>query len=217
MTGIQNAPSIPESFLEHRQNYANPWIDRWVIPNPFIDPLFSLLRNFGVALTDISFNKDATNIDETYLNIAVRNFDAAIRVGLDSVTYLARNPDWSMAPDLVKIFDATSAKVQGFVQQSPISQTLTLSIHVLPGKVNLEQQTRNLVQSDRIGSAHFYGISAYREDGYVVIDKSNRHDGAAFIRLQRKFPGNMKFAEIAPIIYDEEIRSLELIGISGID
>ncbi len=217
MTTIFNSSSIPESSLEHRQNYATPWIDRWAIPNPFIHVLYPTLHHFGVALSDIGFNKDATNIDEAYLNITVRRLNAAIRVGLESVTYLALNADWNTAPDLVEIYDTVSAKIQDFLQQSPESQIFTLALHVFPGEVNFKEKTAQLVHVDLIGDAGFYGISAYREDGYTMIDKSLRHEGAAFIRLQRRFSGNVKFAEMAPIIYQEEMKALGFIGISGID
>lgn len=217
MTTIPIAPFIPESFIEHRQDYATPWIDQWAFQNPFIHLLYPTLRHFGVALSDIGFNKEAANIDEVYLNISIRRLNATIRVGVGSVTFLAYNPDWNVAPDLVEIFDMVSAKIQGFVQQSPESQMFTLALHVMPGTFSLKEKTAQLVRPDVLGDADFYGISAYREDGYTLIDKSVRHEGAAFIRLQKKFPGNMKFAEIAPIIYQDEMNALQLIGISGID
>jgi hypothetical protein len=34
--------------------------------------------------------------------------------------------------------------------------------------------------------------------------------------VQRRFAGDLSFAEIAPILYEEEVKTLGLIGISGI-
>jgi hypothetical protein len=197
-----NAPvsesTIPESFLEQRQVFPSAWVDRWTIPNPFIGRLFSLLRSSGVELTDFSFNKDASNVGDTYLNIAMRKLNSAIRVGLESVTYIVANPDWRIAPQLVEPFDSVSANIQEFTSETPNSQQMTLAFHVAPGTVDLREKTSQLVKRELLGEAVFYGISLHHEHSSVVIDKSLRYEGAAFIRLQRSFHGALTFAEIAP-------------------
>jgi len=216
MTAPASEPTIPESFLEHRQVYPSAWADRWTNNNPFIGLLFPLLRNSGVELTDFSFNKDATNVGETYLHIAIRKLNSAIRVGLDSVTYLAGNPDWSMAPQLVELFDSVSSSIQKFINETPSSQQLTLAFHVTSGAVDLHEKTSQLVNHGVLGEASFYGISLYHEHGSMVIDKSLRYEGAAFIRLTRSFEGILTFAEIAPQIYEDEVKTLSLLGITGV-
>jgi hypothetical protein len=216
MTSSVPEPTIPESFLECRQSYASVWVDRWTATNPFIRLLFPLLRNSGVELTDFRLNKDTTNLGDTYLQIAVRKLNAAIRIGLDSVTYLAGNPDWSMAPHLVDLFDRVSAGIQKFVGEIPTSQQMTFAFHVTSGEVNLHEKTAQLVNQAALGEATFYGLSLYHEHGSTVIDKSLRYESAAFIRLQRRFGGTLTFAEIAPQIYEDEVKTLELLGIRGI-
>lgn len=57
MTSIAAKPTIPESYIEHRQNFADAWVDIWTNNNPFISLLFPLLRASGVELSDIGFNK----------------------------------------------------------------------------------------------------------------------------------------------------------------
>jgi hypothetical protein len=59
----------------------------------FSSLLYPTLRPAGVELADFSFNKDAANIGETYLNVAVKKLNSAIRIGLDQITYIAVNPD----------------------------------------------------------------------------------------------------------------------------
>jgi hypothetical protein len=208
--------TIPESYLEHRQSFLTPWVDRWVIANPFIGLLFPFLRDAGVELTDIGFNKEAANVGETYLNLAIRKLNAVVRIGLDHVTYIAANPDWSMAPQLVELFDAIASAVRKFVEQDPASQQLTLAFHVTAGEVDLHDKTARLVNSEVLGDAEFFGISLHQKNGSIVIDKSLRYDRAAFIRLQLTFPGSLTFAEIAPQIYDQEVKALSLIGITGV-
>jgi hypothetical protein len=216
MTEQAAKSTIPEAFLEHRQTFAVPWVDRWTIANPFIGLLFPTLRNWGVELTDFSFNKEASNVGETYLKVAVRKLDVIIRIGLQNVTYIAGNPDWSKAPQLVELFDSVASSVGKFVEQAPTEQYFTLAFHVTAGDIDLKKASAQLVNRELLGDSEFFGISSHQKDGSIVIDKSLRYENAAFIRLQRTFPGAMTFAEIAPQIYEDEVKSLSLIGITGI-
>lgn len=210
-------PNIPESFLEHRQVFDKAWVERWTVPNPFIGAIFPLLQGSGVELADITFNKDAANVGDNYVNFAVTKLNAAIRVGLDHLTFLVGNPDWSMAPQLVELFDAVSERFKGFIGSSPATQKLTLAFHVTAGDMSLREKTSHLVNGGRLGEADFFGISLYRENYSVVIDKSMRHDKAAYIRIQRTFDGQLTFAEIAPQLYEDEANVLALLDITGID
>ena len=65
MTEQASKSTIPESFLEHRQTFAAPWAIAGRFQSIYRS-LVSALRNWGVALTDFSFNKEATNVGETY-------------------------------------------------------------------------------------------------------------------------------------------------------
>jgi hypothetical protein len=215
---VDHKPHIPESFLEHRQVFAVPWVERWVIPNPFISALMPLFRDVGVELNDYSFNSNAINsnamnLGDLYLNIAIRRFNAGVRIGLDAVTFIAANPHWSMAPQLIPLFDEVSEKVRDLVGVAPKSQEATLAFHVTPGTSDFKKRTASLVSENLVGECLFYGISLHRNDSVLIIDKSLKHEGAAFIRLQRGFPGGTPFAEVLPRMYEDEIRALRLLGI----
>ncbi|HTR37683.1 MAG TPA: hypothetical protein VMH80_17370 [Bryobacteraceae bacterium] len=209
-------PHIPESFFEHRQVFAEPWVERWGIPNPFISALFPLLRDAGAELTDYSFNNSAANVGETYLNIAVRKFNAGVRIGLDTVTFLAGNPYWEMAPHLIALFDRVSSTVHDLVGHPSKYQEATLAFHVTPGPADFKSMTARFVNVDLLGECLFYGASLHRDDSVLIIDKSLRHEGAAFVRLQRTFPGNVLFAEIASRLYQDEVAALRLLGIAEV-
>jgi hypothetical protein len=220
MITMNTEPNIPESFLELRQSFSTAWIEKWTIANPFIGLLHPMLRKSGAELSDFGFNKEAANVGETYLNVALKKLNSAVRVGLDQITFVTLNPDWDMAPQLVEVFDGVSSAIQKFVTQVPDSQSLTLSFHVTAGDLDFRKKTSQLVNRELLGDAgdaDFYGVSIYHGDyGSTVIDKSLRYERAAFIRMQRRFAGDLSFAEIAPILYEEEVKTLGLIGISGI-
>jgi hypothetical protein len=209
-------PNIPESLFEHRQVFANPWLDQWVIPNPFISVLLETLRPEGVGLADFSFNKEPANFAETYLNVSIRKLNAGIRIGLDAITYIAVNPDWEMAPQLLEVFERVAARIRGVVRGHVESQEATLAFHVTPGTSDFRKNTASLLNPDIVGNALFSGISLHRSDGVLVIDKSLRYDGAAFVRLQCRFPAETPFSEVASHLYQDEIAALRMLGVTGV-
>ena len=196
--------------------FADSWVDKWVIPNPFVSGLFAALRMANVELTDFSFNKDAANIGEIYLNISIRALNAAVRIGLDTVTFIVSNPDWSMAPQLSSVFEAVSERVRELLQLKPRSQETTLAFHVTPGTADFRASTALLVNQSLVGDSLFCGISLHRNDGNLIIDKSLRYEGAAFVRLQRKFPGDATFSDVSSRLYEDEVSALRLLGVTGV-
>ena len=206
-------PHIPESFLEHRQVFANPWIEQWVLPNPFISALHNALRGYDVLLTDFSFTKEAANLGETSLNVAIRTLDAAVKIGLDSIVFSAANPDWGDASNLTAVFERCAEAVREIVRASPSWQEATLLLHLVDESADLRAATANLVNTALIGDASFYGISIHRTSGPLLIEKSLRYDNAVFLRIQHKFSGAESLAAIAAKIYEDEVFSLGLLGL----
>jgi hypothetical protein len=148
-------PTIPESFLEHRQVFAESWVEKWVVPNPFVPVLFATLRMVNVELADFSFNKDAANIGEIYLNISIRKLNAAVRIGLDTVTFIVSNPDWSLAPQLSSVFEAVSERIREILQLKPKSQETTLAFRVTPGTTDFKATTALLLNKNLAGDSLF--------------------------------------------------------------
>ena len=209
-------PKVPESYLEHKLVFDEPWIEKWVVPNPFVAALAGVVREWGVGLTDFTFNRDAASLGDTHLSISIRQLDAEVRIGLDSVTFVAANPYWQKADELSLRFDQISSHITRVAGCSPSSQETTLAFHVTPGSLDFASATGALVNKDAVGASEFYGISLHRKDRSVVIDKSLRYDHAAFIRLRRTFAGSVTFAEVAAALFEDEIGALRLLGIQEI-
>jgi len=201
-------PHIPESFFEHRQSYSIPWLDQWILPNPFVTALLPVLRPAGVELSDFSFNNNVNSLAEIYLHIAIRKLRAGVRVGLDGVTFIGENPNWSMLAQLVSVFERVSDAIIGVVGRPPEHQESTLAFHVVLPNVNLADVTGALFDRNKVGNHSFYGVSLHESDGVLIVDKSLRHENAAFVRLQRRFEGGVIFTQIAERLYHEEIRAL---------
>lgn len=207
---------VVESALELQQFFAKGWLDRWILPNPFVTALFPLLQKVGVELADFAGNKDANNLGETWLNISVRNLNASIRIGLGQVTFSVANPAWEQVPKLLPIIDEVARSIRDIAGDLPSWQQLTLAFHVTPGEVDFRTATSALVNPSAVGEWLFYGVGLYGADNSLVIDKSLRHEGAAFVRLQRKYAGNAALADIAARLFEDEVGALRLLGISAI-
>ena len=138
-------PRMPESFLEHRHFFTDPWVERWTVPNPFILGLAPALRTMGVDLGDFSFSKGAANVGESCLNVSIPPLNAAVRIGLATVTFVVRNPCWEMAPRLVFALDLASGGIRDVVGCPPNSQEATLAFHVTPGTSDFAKATASLV------------------------------------------------------------------------
>lgn len=206
-------PHIPESFLEHRQSFDRPWVNQWVLPNPFISALHSALREYGAGLSDFSFARDATSIGDTALNVSIRNLNAAVKVGLDSVVFTAANPDWGDASHLLGVFERVAQIIHQIVGAEPSSQDTTLALHLVADSADLTAASANLVNTSLLGEATFYGVSINRLSGALLIEKSLKYDNAVFLRIHHKFSGGEPFATVAVTMYKEEVFSLGLLGL----
>jgi hypothetical protein len=209
-------PDIPESGMEHVVEFTPHWVDRWSIPNPFVSLFFEGLRPWNVTLADFAFRQDAKNVSETALIVTVRRLRSTIVIGLDKLTFHTANPDWEMAPELVKLFDAALDLFQTYIKSSIKSQECTIVFHVTPGSSSLLGRTASLVNAEMVGSAESYGLSKHSPEASLLLDRSLKYDGGVFFRLTRKFDSSAKFAEVALAMYADEVAALALIEIKDL-
>jgi len=207
------SPGIPESYFEYRADFSEPIFEVWTVPNPLVYSLFSTLKRWNVGLGDVAWNKDPSSYKDVQLTFNVPKMNAIVRVGLDAATFIAVNPDWSKAPALVELFEAAMSGIQQTARVEVASQEIALGMHVTPGERKFGDAMAKLVNTELLGSAQTYGISAYREDSSLVIDKSVKYEGGIFVRLHRKFPATTAFTEVAMALYKDEVKALELLGV----
>jgi hypothetical protein len=174
------------------------------------------LRKLGANLGDFSFHNDNPTLADACLNVEIRRLRVAVRIGLDTMTFIAMHPAWEIAPELTAAFELVSSDLADVVGASPTSQQSTLSFHLTPGTSDFQNITAALVNKEVLGEAAFFGISLYRTDSTLLIDKSLRHAGAVFIRLQRIFAGDAAWPNILLRLYEDEMQALRLLGISEI-
>lgn len=208
-----NNSRIPESLFEHRQSFSHAWVNEWVLPNPFISPINDALSAYGVTLSDFSFARETSNVGETALNVLIRNLNASVKVGLDSVIFSCLNPDWSEASRLSTVFEKVAQIVHSVVHSVPSRQDAILALHLIDESKDLKDASAKLVNTSLLGEATFYGVSIHRNTGPLLIEKSLKYENAIFLRIQHQFAGNESFASIAATMYKEEVFSLGLLGL----
>jgi hypothetical protein len=208
--------TIPESYLEHRAEFSSPIFDTWSIPNPLVSSLYETLRRWDVGLGDISWNKDASTYKDFLITINVLKLRASIRFSMDAATFVALNPDWSQAEGLIELFEAAMVDIMQTTRKELSYQETALAMHVTPGQKPYLEIMSDLVNSKVLGQAQMYGISAYRGDSSLIIDKSVRYPASVFIRLQRRHGASVSFAEIAKVLYEDEVKALELLGLRNL-
>lgn len=204
---------IPESFFQYRAELKNPLLEAWTVPNKIITALMPLLKKWDVGLGDVSWAQ-ANNLRDLQVTFGVPKLRSGIKVGLDSLTFDAANPDWLDAPKLLEFFQAVTDTLRDATSYEVVKQEAALAMHVKSGKRSSKDTMQDLVCSDRLGPADSYGVSMYRSDSSCVIDKSLRYEGAFFIRLQRTFEASVTFPELALGLYNDEIAALSLLGLT---
>jgi hypothetical protein len=214
MCGADRAPAkYSEALFHHRHFFDAPWADKWISPNPFLVALAKPLRADGVELTGFSFNKEASNVGETYLNVSIRKLNAEVRVAIDNVTFIASNPNWEMAPQLARLFEGVANLIQEVVARAPASQDAVLALHVMPGLADFRLNSAALINPNLSNEAQICGVTVHRRESTLVIDKSLRYPTAAFVRLQRRFAGDAEFSAVAKQMYEDEVSALRLLGL----
>jgi hypothetical protein len=132
---------------------------------------------------------------------------------MDRVIFIAANPVWERASEIVGVFEKVSERMQETVKLAPSEQQSILGFHVTSGDVDFRTTTSFLVNTDLLGKALFHGISLHRTDSALIIEKSIKYESAAFVRLQRTFAGSSPFSDIVRKLYEDELAALRLIGI----
>jgi len=208
------APDIHEAFLEYTAVLGSPLFEAWTPPNKAVTVLVPVLKQWGVTLGDVTWNRETNSAKDLQVTFNVRKLGAVVKIGLDSLVFNAFNPDWAQAPQLLELFQTCTSALEAAVGLQIASQEAVLAFHVTPGARPFKEIMRELVRSDKLGVGNMYGIGVYESDSSFIIDRSLRFDGGAFVRLQRAFSGSVTFDMLARMIYDDEIRVLKLLELS---
>ena len=206
-------PDIAESYFEYKASLSFPMFKAWTPPNALIEGLFPALKKWKVGLSDISWNRNSGSLQDLQLTFNVTDLRAIIKIGLDSLSCVAVNPDWSEAASLVELF-SNALEVVCKVGKTDVSvHENSLAMHVRGGDKTLDAITAGFVNEKALGPAQMYGVSIYQQDFSLVLDKSARYENAVFVRIYRKLAVGIDFVQVAKTLYEDEVKALALLGL----
>ncbi|HEY0263630.1 MAG TPA: hypothetical protein VGC07_03820 [Granulicella sp.] len=216
MTNHTEKIDVTASFVEYNGYLSRPPLEKWIIPNPFLLAIYPVAARYGSTPKDFSFNGDAKSVGETYLHVGVKSLQIALRIHTERVEIHLANPDWSEVETKIPFCADIRSTVLSVAESELREQEITLGMHLKVDLAKFKTRMRELVSSNLIGEADFYGFNTHSSNKSFVIEKSQRTDSDVFIRITRKHTGNVGFGEMAEILFNDEQSYLQLLDL-GVD
>jgi hypothetical protein len=208
---------IQQSFFEYRANFKEPITIFWSGGRQaeIIDAMYKTLSPWRVELGNIAWQQSAKNLGEIQLSFGVPSQFASIQVGVAGVTLTALNPDWSRAPELVNLFQASLGALRASTGHEFHSQQTTLGFHLKPPPARpFRSVVTQFVNAESLGrDAAMFGVSVYYGDHTFVVDASGAIKDGLFVKLVRNFAAEKQFDEMTKALYSDEIAVLQLLGL----
>ena len=208
---------IQQAFFEYRANFKEPISIFWSggRQGEIINAMHKALVPWRMGLENVTWNQAPKTAGEIQLTFGIPSLLAGIQVGIGGVTMTAVNPDWSRAPELVRLFDAGLEALRISTGQHMQPQITTLGFHVKPGEKPFKEVVAHFVNAKALGGedATMFGVSVYWSDYFFVIDNSAVVPGGVFIKLVRNFPPEKRLADIAATLYKDEETVLRRLGL----
>lgn len=209
---------IEQSFFEYRANFREPITIFWTGGRQaeIISAMQKALAPWRVDLENIAWQQSPKNLREIQITFAVPSQFCSVQVGLAGVIMTAFNPDWSRAPELLKLFAAAVGALNGSTGQPFQFQQTTLGFHVKPHAARpFREILTRFVDANALGSndAAMFGLSTYYNDHSFVIDASASIPGGVFVKLTRNFTVETTFDTMAKTLYSDEEAVLKRLGL----
>lgn len=209
---------IQEAFFEYRANFKELITIFWSAGRQaeIVNAMQKALAPWRVDLENISWQQGAKNLREIQISFTVPSQFASIQVGIAGVTMTAFNPDWSRAPELLKLFGACVGALNGSTGQQFQFQQATLGFHIRPPAARpFREIMTQFVDAKALGSedAAMFGLSTYYNDHSFVIDASGTVPGGAFVKIVRQFAVETNFETMAKMLYADEETVLKRLGL----
>ncbi|MFZ1141422.1 MAG: hypothetical protein WAN76_19740 [Candidatus Sulfotelmatobacter sp.] len=208
---------IQQAFFEYRANFKKPITIFWSGGRQaeIIDAMYKALAPWRVELGNIAWQQSAKNLSEIQLSFAVPSQFASVQVGVAGVTLTALNPDWSRAPELITLFQASLGALRASTGQEFESQQTTLGFHLKPPAARpFRDVVTQFVNAESLGrDAAMFGVSVYYSDHTFVVDASGAIQGGLFVKLVRNFTAEKQFEDMAKALYADEEAVLQRLGL----
>jgi len=208
---------IQQAFFEYRANFKEPITIFWSGGRQaeIINAMYKALSPWRMDLDNVAWQQSAKNLREVQLSFAVPSQLASVQVGIAGVTMTAFNPDWSRAPELLRLFQAGLGALKESIGEEFQSQQATLGFHLRPPAARpFREVVAQFVNAEALGSdAAMFGVSVYYSDHTFILDSSAAIQGGLFVKLVRNFTPEKPFEEMAKALYADEEAALRRLGL----
>jgi hypothetical protein len=206
---------IPVGFFEYRSTFKEPIFSTWYEgKQTVVKEMYKVLLPWGVDLEKISWNAAPKNMKEVQFTFAVPKPAVVVTVGIEGVTIIANNADWSQAPVLSVLFQAVVDGVKKMGNTELESHQTALGFHLKPGPQPFRDVLSQFVDAKALGQpdSSGIGIGLYSADHSLIIDNSLVVPGGVFVKITRIFQAATHFEEMASILWKEEEGLLHRLG-----
>lgn len=211
---MSHKAEIPESYFESRFEFAKPILENWNSPVSIVGKLLPSISPLGVGLGNVTWEKDPKTFQDISISFNFAKVNAALRIGLDSAICSAINPDWGDAPALLNVFGIGISALKENLKLSIVNVDSSLAFHVQCEEIEVLAKVANFVKPDILGAADCYGVSVYTDNFNFVIDRSLRYPKALFVRIFRKFKGDVLLEELAAKLLQDETDILDKLDLT---
>jgi hypothetical protein len=214
----KNKIQIPFAQIEYTGTFKEPLIKPFAPPTGMIENLLRALKPHGFSIDGVEARSREKAIDcavELRRPLPVTSF----KVNPAKVVVTADNPDWSNREKLIETVKTGLFAVLGLEHTELESQLFVLAMHVQLQDKPRKEITAPLLSTTAYellsGDSEFQGIVLTRTGVSVVIDASNVHANALFVRLVRQHKPTATLEEIADQLYADETHIFEVLGLDG--
>jgi hypothetical protein len=214
----KNKIQIPYAQIEYTGTFKVPIVKAFAPPTGIIENLLRALKPHGFSIDGVEARSREKATDcavELRRALPVTSF----KVTPAKIVVTADNPDWSNREKLIETVKTGLHAVLGLEHSELESQLFVLAMHVQLQDKPRKEITAPLLSTTAYellsGDSEFQGIVLTRIGVSVVIDASNVHANALFVRLVREHKPTTTIDQIADQLYADETHIFEVLGLDG--
>lgn len=207
---------VQAPFFLYRLLFKTPLFDLEKLDDVAAKAAFTAFRQWNISLENITFKDDAKNLAEEATDFALFGGRVNFSIAPGGCALAVRNPNWSEADLIAKVAAAGTDAVLKAIREEADKQFGSILMHLTPSSGTIGDLTAKFINFDAkalVGPPQCYGFSVHRDDMLWVVDRSALFQNSLFVRIDRWFPAEESFEQMAMQLRGDEDKLLELLGL----
>jgi hypothetical protein len=181
-----------------------------------IDAVYRALKPWNVAAQDVKYKGGITTPFDPLISVELAKAQYTLNLGLGGFGFKATAVDWSQAPVIIEILQSTARALEDSLHVAVTVHTLTIIMQVAIEGKSIRELT--LPFAVPLGypakETDFFGFMLHTvDDGLFYVDKSAADANDLFVRIVRKFKGNLSMEAMSKDMYEAEHGLADALGI----